>query len=82
MSIGNKISNLILTNLEIWHSATRIKDSDGNIRHDHLAPKELVEVHHNTRIHNANRSRIRYSIDIAIDSDALNEIKIDYLSGE
>lgn len=79
--IGKLVEDLVICNLEIWHNATRLKDFAGKLRKDSkLSPREQIAIHTQTRVHNAKRSKLRYEIDRILDTDVVNETKIDYLT--
>ena len=75
-NIGSKIEEFILTNIKIWHEATKIKDVDGNLRKDtDLSVKERVQCALDIRKLNTLRSKIRWEIDKNFDCGA-DETKV------
>ena len=82
MSLGEFVENLILSNIKIWHTATRLKDSSGKLREDSgMTVHEKIEVHTKTRVENARRSRFRYEIDKFF-GEAVQDTKLNYLEEE
>jgi len=82
MTTAEMIEKLIITNLEIWHEASKIKDLDNKVRKElSMSPQERVDHFFVVRKLNAIRSRIRWGIDKQFGTGA-NETKIDYYTGE
>ena len=83
MTLGKLIEDLILSNIKIWHTATQLKDTSGQLRDIGLSAKEKVEIHTKTRLENVHRSQLRYEIDELTDSpNAVMDTKINYTDEE
>ncbi len=75
MAIGEHISNLILTNLEIWH-----RDYDIRKGKD-IPPQQKAKTFLESRIFNARRTTIRYEIDNIL-GEAVQDFKVNYYKGD
>lgn len=76
MDLGNKIEELLLINIKIWHEVTKVKDISGKLHTESsMSLEERVECSLDIREKNAQRSKIRWEIDEYF-GEGSNETKI------
>jgi hypothetical protein len=75
-NLGSKVDEMVLTNIKIWHEATKVKDINGKLRSkSEISLDDRVDCALEIRRLNRERSDIRWSIDRNLGSGA-NETKV------